>query len=134
MAMMTTTERSRRAVRITAIAGVALAGAATTMAIGADPYPQGSPARDAQRTALEATERALVRAARQANAAHAARWARYRAQLEARRREIAAIEDANARAVAVTTSPVGSVPAAVPDAQPQAVYVPDPPVASSGSS
>lgn len=118
---MTTTDRSRRRVRVAAIAGTVLAGAGVAVAVGADPFPESNQPRDAAVAALEKRERALTAEARRVNAMNAERWATYRTQLAERQQQIAAVESANSAAASYSA--------------PQATYVPSAaPVASSGSS
>lgn len=125
-----TTDRSKRAVRWTAIGFTALAGLGAATAISADPFPHSDRPKDPDVQALEARETALAAEARTVNAAHAREWAIYRTDLAARQQQITRINDLNAAAQSVSaTSSAGSSYSA-----PQASYVPSPPVASSGSS
>lgn len=146
---MTTTDRSRRRVRWTAISGTALMGVGAAVAIGANPFPHSDRPKDADVVALETREKALATEATRVNALNAERWASYRVKLAERKKEIAAVEAANAQALAASaaatsasyggyasggssgssTSGSGGYASA-----PAATYVPSAPVASSGSS
>lgn len=106
-----TTDRSRRAVRWTAISATALLGVGAAAAIAADPFPRSTQPKDPAIQALEAREKALAAEASRVNAMNAERWATYRSQLETRQQEIDSYYSA-----------------------PQSGYVPSPPVASSSSS
>lgn len=118
-----TTDRSRRAVRWTAISATALLGVGAAAAIAADPFPRSTQPKDPAIQALEAREKALAAEASRVNAMNAERWATYRSQLEARQQEIARVNDLNAAAAATPSY-----------SAPQSSYVPSPPVASSSSS
>ena len=134
---MTTTDRSKRRVRWTAISGTALLGVGAAVAIGANPFPQSSQPKDPAVAALEQRERALATEARRVNAANAERWATYRVKLAERNKQIAAVEAANAQALASASSygGYGSTSSGGGYASaPAATYVPSAPVASSGSS
>ena len=143
-----TTDSRRRRVRVTAIAGTALVGVGAAVAIGANPYPRSERPKDPDVRALETREAALAREARGVNALNAERWATYRTQLAQRTKQIAAVNSANARAMAAAspTTPYGGAPSggSAPTsssgqgggyaAAPAATYVPAPPVTRSGSS
>lgn len=123
-----TTDRSKHAVRWTAISATALLGVAAAAAIAADPFPRSEQPKDPALQALEAKERALAAEAARVNAINAERWATYRTQLEARQEEIARVNDLNAATRSANAATAPSY------AAPQATYVPSPPVASSSSS
>ena len=125
---MTTTDRSKRRVRWTALGGTALLGMGAAVAIGANPFPQSDQPKDPSVTALEQREAALAGEAKRVNAMNAERWASYRVKLAERNREIAVVQAANAQALAAPPSYGGYSSA------PAATYVPSAPVASSGSS
>lgn len=125
-----TTDRSKRAVRWTAISATALLGVGAAAAIAADPFPRSNQPKDPAIQALEAREKALAAEATRVNAMNAERWATYRTQLEARQQEIARVNALNAQ----TRSANASAAASSSYSAPQATYVPSPPVASSSSS
>ena len=134
---MTTTDRSKRRVRWTALGGTALLGVGAAVAIGANPFPQSDQPKDPSVTALEKREAALASEAKRVNAVNAERWASYRVQLAARNREIAVIDAANARAQAAASYggyAAGGASGGGYASAPAATYVPSAPVASSGSS
>lgn len=136
-ASMTTTDRSKRRVRWAAIGGTAVLGVGAAAAIGANPFPASDQPKDPQVAALEMREKALASEAKRVNALNAERFASYRKQLTERQREIAAVEAANARAQAATSSyggyGSGSSGGGYSSA-PAATYVQSAPVASSSSS
>lgn len=129
---MTTTERSRRRVRMAALAGTLGATAAVAAAVYANPYP-ATPVDD-RIAQLEARERAVAQQARQVSARSAREWSRYRAQLAVRQARIRAVEDHNARVRMQERTLASAVPAAAVAAPPPVAYTPAPPVASSGAS
>jgi hypothetical protein len=124
---MTTTDRSRRRVRVAAISGTVLLGAGAAVAIAADPFPASQPSDNPALAALETREKALAREAKRVDAMNAERWDTYRDQLAERQKEIAAVSAANADARA-------SYSAGSSYSGPQASYVPTAPAASSSSS
>ena len=133
---MTTTDRSKRRVRWAAIGGTAVLGVGAAAAIGANPFPASDQPKDPQVTALEMREKALASEAKRVNALNAERFASYRTQLAERQREIAAVEAANARAQAGSSSygGYGSGSSGGYSSAPAATYVQSAPVASSSSS
>jgi len=133
---MTTTDRSKRRVRWAAIGGTAMLGVGAAVAIGANPFPASDQPKDPQVAALEMREKALAAEAKRVNAVNAERFASYRKQLAERQQEIAAIEAANARAQAGSSSygGYGSGSSGGYSSAPAATYVPSAPVASSSSS
>ena len=133
---MTTTDRSKRRVRWAAIGGTAMLGVGAAVAIGANPFPASDQPKDPQVAALEMREKALASEAKRVNALNAERFASYRTQLAERQQQIAAVEAANARAQAASSSygGYGSGSSGGYSSAPAATYVPSAPVASSSSS
>lgn len=146
-----TTDRSKRAVRATAVVGTLLAGVGAAVAIGADPFPASQRPKDADIAALEAREKALATEAKRVNAMNAERWASYRSKLAERTKQISIVEAANARTRAANAAAQASASTSASSGgyssgysggsssgysapAPAATYVPAAPVASSGSS
>lgn len=104
-----TPDHGRRRVRSAAIGGTVLAVGGVALAVGANPFPQSTAQKDPALMALQKRERALSAEATRVTAMNAARWSRYRAQLTARRQQIAS---ASAAAQAAQQAPVSYVAAA----------------------
>jgi hypothetical protein len=140
-----TTDQSRRRVKLAAVTGTVIVGAGAAVAIGANPFPAADRPKDADVLALEAREQTLARDARRVNAINAERWASYRTDLAARKRQIAQVNAANDRVRAAiaargqSPSPSysggSSASGSASTAAPAATYVPPAaPVARSSSS
>jgi len=145
----TTTEQSKRTVRVLAIGGTVVALGSVGVAFAANPHPASTQQPDARLTALQQREATLAQQAKVVNQEHDALWSEYRAALTERKAEIddvnawnaqvrakaaQAAQSAQAAQAAADTAAAAASSSSSSGASPSAGYVYTPPVASSGAS